>query len=320
MSRPTILLGEAQFSPTARAVLEQVGDVLDFESRDAFRERLPDADAIVVGLELRLEGDLLAAAERLRVIASRTSQLRHLDVAEAARREIAILSIEPDAPALQETSSTAEETMALLLALVRNIPWGFDSVKAGRWERFRYGGHELRGKTIGLVGFGRLGRMVAGYARAFRMRVLAHDPYVEDAAILSLGAESVSLETLLRSSDAVAILCTWSDETRGLIGAPQFRLMREEAVFVNTARGEITDEGALLEALETGSIAGAAVDTLAGEQPDGSHLVGNALVEYARTHENLIVLPHLGGATVEATERTQLYISQKLAAWLEGAA
>jgi D-3-phosphoglycerate dehydrogenase len=319
MVRPTILLGESRFSPSARAVLEEVGDVLDFGSRDAFLERLPRADAIVVGLELHLKGELLAAGERLRVIASRTSQLRHLDVAEAARRGIAIISIEPDARALQETSSTAEETMALLLALVRNVPWAFESVKAGRWERLRYGGHELRGKTIGLVGFGRLGRMVAGYARAFGMRVLAHDPYVEDAVILEFGAEPVSLDTLLRDSHAVAVLCTWSDETRGLIGMPQFRLMRQEAVLVNTARGEITDEQALLDALETGSIAGAAVDTLAGEDPDGAHLVGNRLVEYARTHENLIVLPHLGGATVEATERTQLYISEKLAAWLESA-
>jgi D-3-phosphoglycerate dehydrogenase len=318
MSRPTILLGEPRFSPAARALLEEAGAVIDFESADAFRRRLPEAHAIVVGLELRLERELLATATSLRVIATRTSQLRHLDVDEAARREIAILSIEPDAPALQETSSTAEETMALLLALVRNLPWAFDSIKAGRWERVRYGGHELRGKTLGLVGFGRLGRMVAGYARAFGMRVLAHDPHVEDAALIEREAEPASLDDLLRESDAVVVLCTWSDETRGLLGAREFGLMRETAVLVNPARGEITDERALLEALESGSIAGAAVDTLAGERPDGSHLAGNPLLEYARTHENLIVLPHLGGATVEATERTQLYISEKLAAWLAG--
>ena len=320
MSAPTILLGESQFSPAARAVLERAGTVLDFESREAFLERLPNADAILVGLELRLTAEVLAAAERLRVIASRTSQLRHLDVAEAERRGIAVLFIEPDAPALQDTSSTAEETIALLLALLRNIPWAFDSVKAERWERFRYGGRELRGKTIGLVGFGRLGRMFARYAQAFELRVLAHDPYVAPAAIVDLGVEPVSLETLLAESDAVAVLCTWSDETRGLLGERELGLMRKGAVLVNTARGEITDERALLAALESGALAGAAVDTLAGEQPDGSHVVGNPLVEYARTHENLIVLPHLGGATVEATERTQLYIAEKLAAWLEGAA
>jgi D-3-phosphoglycerate dehydrogenase len=320
VSRPTILLGESRFAAPARAVLERVGTVVEFEHGPAFVERLRAADAVVVGLELRLGGDLLAAAERLRVIATRTSQLRHLDAAEAARRGIAVISIEPDAPALRETTSTAEETMALLLALVRNIPWAFDSVKAERWERARYGGRELRGKTIGLVGFGRLGRMVAGYARAFGMRVLAHDPYVEDAEIAERGAAPVPLAALLRESDAVVVLCTWSDETRGLIGTRELELMREDAVLVNPARGEIADEAALLAALEAGSIAGAALDTLADEDPGGAHLAGNPLVAYARTHENLIVLPHLGGATVEATERTQVYISEKLAAWLEGAA
>ena len=181
----------------------------------------------------------------------------------------------------------------------------------------RYGGHELRGRTIGLVGFGRLGRMVAGYATSFGMRVLAHDPYVAAAEIAAAGAEPVTLDALLGDSDVVSIHCTWSDETRGLIGARELGLMRPTAVLVNTARGEITDEAALLDALERGAIAGAAVDTLADERPDGSHLVGNPLVGYAREHENLIVLPHLGGATVEATARTQLFICERLAAWLE---
>jgi D-3-phosphoglycerate dehydrogenase / 2-oxoglutarate reductase len=315
--RPTILVGESQFAPSARAVLERAGDVLDFGTIADFTERLPRADAVVVGLELHLRGELLARAERLRVIASRTSQLRHLDALEAERRGIEILSIEADAPPLRETSSTAEETMALLLALVRNIPWAFDSVKGERWERFRYGGTELRGKTIGLIGFGRLGRMVARYAAAFEMRVLAYDPHVEDGVLVQHGVEPATLEHLLGESDVVSLHCTWSDETRGLIGAHELNSMKSGAVLLNTARGEITDEEAMLDALESGTLAGAAIDTLAGEQPGGEHLIGNPLVAYARTHENLIVLPHLGGATSEGTERTQVYISTKLADWLE---
>ncbi len=317
MSRPTILIGESRFAPAARAILERVGSVLDFETPAVFADRLTDVEAVVVGLEVHLRADLLSQATRLRVIASRTSQLRHLDVDEAARRDIAVLSIEPGAPALLDTSSTAEEAVALLLALVRNVPWAFDAVKDERWERVRYGGRELRAKTIGLVGFGRLGRLVARYAQAFEMRVLVHDPHVDDADIAAHGAEATTLEVLLRESDVVSLHCTWSDDTRGLIGARELGLMRPSAVLINTARGEITDEAALLAALESGSIAGAAVDTLAGELPDGAHLVGNPLVEYARNHENLIVLPHLGGATEEATERTQVFISEKLARWLE---
>src|SRR5205085_7359980 len=293
---PTILLAESRFSEAARAELERVGEVVPFER---FEQELPRADAIVAGLELELGRSVLDRAPRLRVIATRTSQLRHVDVEEAQRRGIEILRIEPDDPLLRDTPSTAEETFALALALLRNVPWAFDAVKEERWERARYGGHELAGKTIGLVGYGRLGRMVAGYARAFGMHVLAHDPYVEVE-----GAEAVSLEDLLRRADVVSIHCTFDEETRGLIGSRELALVRPSAVLVNTARGEIVDEAALLRALEDGRLAGAALDTLAGERPDGSHLRDNPLVRYARKHENLIVVPHLGGATVEATERT----------------
>jgi D-3-phosphoglycerate dehydrogenase / 2-oxoglutarate reductase len=295
-----ILLAEP-FTERARRVLDDVGEVVDWDET-----RLGDAEAVVTGLELHLRKPLLDRMPKLRVIASRTSQLRHLDLDEAAERGIAVLSIDPDAPALKETSSTAEETFALLLALVRNLPWAFDALKHERWERRRYGGHELKGKTLGVIGYGRLGRMVANYARAFGMRVLVNDP----------GENGASLDELLRESDVVSVHCTFDESTRGLLGEEQFRSMKPTSYFVNTARGEITDERALLAALEQGWIAGAAVDTLAEEQPDGSHVRGNPLVEYARTHENLIVLPHLGGATEEATERTQLYIAEKLAEWL----
>ena len=305
---PTILVAESTLTEAARAELEGVGEVVPFER---FEEELPRADAILAGLELELDGAVLERAPRLRVIATRTSQLRHIDLDEAARRGVEVLFIEPDDPLLRATSSTAEETFALVLALARNVPWAFESAKAGRWERARYGGHELAGKTIGLVGYGRLGRMVAGYARAFGMDVLACDPYLE-----IMDAAAVSLEDLLRQADIVSIHCTFSEETRGLIGERELALVRPSALLVNTARGEIVDEAALLAALEGGRLAGAALDTLAGERPDGSHLRDNPLVRYAREHENLIVLPHLGGATVDATERTQLYMAKRLAAFL----
>lgn len=313
MTQPTILVAESVFAPSARAILEQVGSVLDFESFSQFVKRLPEADAVVAGLEVRFDAELLDRAPRLRVIATRTSQLRHLDLEEAERRGIEIIFIRPDDPLLQITSSTAEEAFALLLALARNVPWAHESVKRGEWQRARYGGTELRGKTLGLVGFGRLGRMVAEYANAFRMRVVAYDPHVDDVTIVGGSAEPVSLDALLRESDAVSIHCTYSAETAGLIGKDEFAAMREGALFVNTARGEITDEAALLDALKSGHLGGAAVDTLAGELPDGAHLREHPLVDYARTHENLIVLPHLGGATAEATERTQVYIAEQLA-------
>src|SRR5262245_8389914 len=158
MRRPTILVAESAFAPRARAVLEQAGRVLDFESRSSFDRRVAEANAIVAALEVRFDSALLERAERLRVLASRTSQLRHVDLEAARRRGVEVIFIDPSDPVLQEISSTAEEAFALLLALARNVPWAFESVKRGEWERARYGGVELRGKTLGIIGFGRLGR------------------------------------------------------------------------------------------------------------------------------------------------------------------
>lgn len=316
MHCPKILLGESSFSEPARRVLTACGEVLDFHSYENFCRRLPEADAIVVGLEVALRKPLLDRASRLRVIASRTSELLHIDVEEARRRGIEILRNEPDAPALQQTTSTAEATMALLLALARKAPWAFDSLKRGRWERSSFMGPELQHKTIGLIGFGRLGRKVASYAQAFGMRAIAHDPNVPAELMADQGVESVSLEELLRRSDVVSVHCSYSPDDAPLLRDEHFRLMKPSALFINSARGEITNERALLDALVEGRIAGAAIDTLAGEEPDGSHLQDNPLVAYARVHDNLLILPHLGGATVEATERTQLYISERLADYL----
>jgi D-3-phosphoglycerate dehydrogenase len=309
---PLILLGERRFAESARAELERVGRVEPFA--DAL---LPEADALVVGLELRLDRPLLERGERLRAIATRTSQLRHIDLDYAAERGIKVLSIDPAAPLLRETSSTAEETWALLLALVRNVPWAFDSVKEERWERARYGGHELQGKTLGVIGYGRLGSMVARYGRAFGMTVLATDPKLAPGERVD-EVEGVSLDDLLARADVVSLHCTFNDATTGLLGEAEFARMKPGAFFVNTARGEISDEAALLRALEDGRLAGAAIDTLAGEGPQGEHLPGNPLVAYARDHESLIVVPHLGGATAEATERTQLFIVRRLVEFLEG--
>jgi D-3-phosphoglycerate dehydrogenase / 2-oxoglutarate reductase len=305
---PKLLIAERRLCDEARAELAAVGEIVPFEQ---FEDQLPWADAIVAGLEIDLDRRVLERTTRLRVIATRTTQLRHVDVDEARRRGIDLLSLEPGDPALQATPSTAEEAFALALALLRHIPWAFDSVKAGRWERARYGGRELAGKTIGVVGYGRLGRLVARYARAFGMHVLAHDPHADLRDV-----EAVTLAELLHRSDVVSLHCVFDEETRGLLGAAELALMRPTAVLVNTARGELVDEGALLAALERGELAGAAVDTLAGERADGSHVREHPLVRYARSHENLIVVPHLGGATVEATERTQLAIARKLAAYL----
>src|SRR3989338_725386 len=151
-----ILIAEKEFSQGAKKILARRGKVHDFKSRGHFFKNLKNADALVTGLEIKLSKDVLTRAPRLKLIGSRTTQLRYIDLNECKRRGIKVVNIKADSPVLRKTPSTAEETIALMLALMRKIPWAFESLKRKEWKRKYYGGFELYEKTIGLIGFGRL--------------------------------------------------------------------------------------------------------------------------------------------------------------------
>jgi lactate dehydrogenase-like 2-hydroxyacid dehydrogenase len=245
----------------------------------------------------------------LRVVANAAVGYDNVDVDAAARLGIVVCNT----PAVLD-ETTADLAFALILAASRRVSHAEADLRAGRWPGWgitQYLGRDVYGAMLGLVGYGRIGKAVARRATGFGMEVVHY-------ARRDTGERDfcANLDDLLRRADIVSIHCTFDESTRGLIGDRELALLRPSAVLVNTARGEIVDEAALLRALEDGRLAGAALDTLAGERPDGSHLRDNPLVRYAREHENLIVLPHLGGATVEATERTQLHIAKRLAAFL----
>lgn len=306
----TILIAEKNFNSRAKNILAEGGKVIDFVSDRTFFSNLSSADVLVTGLEVKLSKAVLDKAINLKLVGSRTTQLRYIDLNECHKRGIKIVNIKADSSVLKKTYSTAEETIALMLALLRNIPAAFDSIKKGEWDRKKYAGIELYGKTIGLIGLGRLGRMVAKYSTAFGMKVLAYDPFVSRGEMKEHGVYKADLADVLRKSDIVSLHSVYNDSTLGMIGEKHFKMMKPSAIFINTARGEITDEKALLGALSGGRIFGAALDTLSNEIPDGSHIRNNPLVEYAKKNTNLIIVPHLGGSTKEANERTQVYISE----------
>lgn len=305
-----ILIAEKDFSEEAKKILAKAGDVFDFVSMDDFFKNLTSAEVIVTGLEVKLNKNTLDRAKKLKLIGSRTTQLRYLDLGECSKRNIKVVNIKANSAILKKTFSTAEETIALILSLLRKIPYAFESIKRKEWDRKKYAGLELNGKTLGLIGFGRLGRMVAFYGHAFGMKVLAYDPFVDASEMKKEHAKKLSLKEILKKSDVVSLHSVYNDSTFGMIQEKHFRIMKPMAIFINTARGEIIDEKALLKALERKWIYGAALDTLSNESPDGSHLLKNPLVEYARENDNLIIVPHLGGSTKEANERTQIYISK----------
>src|SRR5262245_5867775 len=311
MSFLRILISEPTgFSKAATEVLGQLGEpVLVDLDRMGLLAAVRDADVLWVRLRNRIDAEVMAAAERLKIVVTPTTGLNHIDLEEADRRGIRVLSLRGETDFLKNIRATAEHTIALMLALLRNVPAAMAHVHDGGWNRDLFKGRELHGKTIGVAGYGRLGRIVARYLQAFDTRVLAADPRIDVAAVAP-GVTLVSLPQLLREADLVTLHVSLSDETQGFFGREQFAAMKPGAWFINTSRGELVDEAALLDALQSGHLAGAALDVLGQEQSAG--MSAHPLVAYARKHEHLIVTPHIGGCTVESMEGTELFLARKL--------
>jgi D-3-phosphoglycerate dehydrogenase len=299
-----------RFSAEARTALQALGQVDEVEAdRDFLLQHVADYDVLVVALRNTIDAALLEHARRLKVIVTPTTGLNHIDQAAARSRNITILSLQGETGFLNQVSATAELTWGLLLALLRHIPAAHASVMQGRWDRNAFYGHELKDKTLGIVGCGRLGSMVARYGLAFRMSVLAHDIRPAEQE----GVAFVALPELLQRSDVVSLHLPLNDATRNFFDACCFARMKQGAVLLNTARGELVDTSALLDALGNGRVAGAAMDVLADETSlDPEWLGRHPLASYARTHGNVLISPHIGGVTHESVSSTNLFMIRKL--------
>jgi D-3-phosphoglycerate dehydrogenase / 2-oxoglutarate reductase len=257
-------------------------------------------DALVVRSQTRVDAELLAAAApRLSVVAVASVGTDRVDLPAAAEAHVAVIN----APT-GSTVAAAEHTMALLLALLRRIPSADASVRRGEWERARYVGAELQHRTLGIIGLGKIGREVAKRAVAFEMRVIAHDPFLTPGQASAQVSALVELPELLATADVVTVHVTLTPQTRGLIGPAQIAAMKPGAVLVNVARGGLVDEAALAAALNSGHLAGAAIDVFTTEPmtPD------NPL----RDAPNTILTPHLGASTAEAQERAGVEMAERL--------
>ena len=266
------------------------------QGRTAKLERaLASAQALIVRSETRVTADLLTRGPNLRVIARAGTGVDNIDVHAATRRGIAVMN----APGAN-TVSAAEHAMGLLLAQARHIPWAAEAMRRGEWDRKRFEGTELRGKTIGIVGLGRIGGHVAQLARAFGMQVVGHDPYLSPERAAELQLKLLPLEQLLRQADVVTLHVAHTEQTHHLINAARLKLMKPTAVLVNTARGELVDEAALADAVREKRIGGAAIDVFAVEP-----LPADAPL---RKLERVILTPHLAASTAEAQERVSVEI------------
>lgn len=309
-----ILIAESDgFPPDAVSLLSEYGEVAqtNLDTAGLWRE-IAAADVLWVRLRNRIDAKLMAAAPGLKIIASPTTGLNHIDTDEAKRQGIEVISLRNESAFLRDIRATAELTIALILALLRNLPAASRHVREGGWDRDLFKGRELYGMTAGVVGYGRLGRIVARYLRAFDVDVLAADPFVPEDQV-EPGVRLVPLPELLAASDLVTLHVNLTHETEGVFGAAEFARMKPGAWFINTARGELIDEAALLEALRSGRLAGAAVDVLTGEQEG---VADNRLAAWVREHDNLIVTPHIGGCTGESMKKTEIFLARRVCASL----
>jgi D-3-phosphoglycerate dehydrogenase / 2-oxoglutarate reductase len=265
------------------------------------RAALARYDAIWLRLHLQVQRTDLPPKPRCRFVVTATTGVDHIDVKAAHRAGIEVISLRGHSAFLKTISATAELTIGLILGLLRQIPAASESVRRGEWKRDLFKGRELQGKTAGIVGYGRLGRKVARYLKAFGMPVLVYDPHVRGIA------QERSLEQLLRKSDLVSVHVSLTPETERMFTARRFAQMKRGSWFVNTSRGAVVDERALLAALKSGRLAGAALDVLCGEpRIDRKH----PLVRYAAANSNLLLTPHIGGAACEAMAKCENYLAQ----------
>jgi D-3-phosphoglycerate dehydrogenase len=277
---------------------------VDVDANGDLADRIGDYDAIVIRSATTLDAGLIARADRLKVIGRAGVGIDNVDVEAATRRGIVVANA-PESTVI----SAAEHTIGLLVALARNIPQAHAALKQGRWERSSYGGVELAGKTLGVLGFGRIGQQVASRAVGLGMRVVAFDPFVAADRYRELGAERVATpDELYAEADFVTLHLPLTDETRGSIGAEAFALMRDGVRLINAARGELVDEAALVEAVQSGKVAGAALDVFSSEPYSGP------LLELPQ----VVVTPHLAASTEEAQDRAGVIVAEQVAAALEG--
>lgn len=283
------------------ALLREAGlkvDVKPTITREELKAAVKDYEAVVVRSRTKITEEIINAAPKLKMIARVGVGLDNIALKAAEAMGVKVLHA-PEAV----SDSTAEHTLTLILAQARKIPAADASMKRGEWAKTGLMGRQLKGKTLGVVGFGRVGSRVGRVARALGMRVLAYDVVLNEALLREVGAEAVALEELLRSSDVVTLHVTLTPETRHLIGRRELGLMKRGAVLVNAARGGLIDEGALLDALKNGQLGGAALDVYEEEPPTRQEL---------QKLPNIVSTPHIGAQTEEAQREAGLVVARKI--------
>ncbi|MCZ7578319.1 MAG: phosphoglycerate dehydrogenase [Dehalococcoidia bacterium] len=303
--RPRILIADP-VAPEGIEMLRTAGDV-DVNTglaADTLIGIIGNYDALVVRSETKVTRPVIEAATRMQVIGRAGVGVDNIDLDAATERGVIVVNAPQG-----NTIAAAEHTLALLMALARHVPQADASMRSGKWDRKNYLGTEIRGKTLGIVGLGKIGSEVARRAVAMEMRVLAHDPFVPAERVRALGVESVDFEQLIMLSDFITVHPPLTASTQGTIGEAEMARMKDGIRLINVARGGIIDEAALVAAVASGKVAGAAIDVFTAEPPRDNPLIGDP---------RIIVTPHLGASTAEAQERVAVDVAEQIVEVLAG--
>jgi len=310
MSKINIVNLESEnYSEKAATLLKTCGNLSlhNFQSVEDASKALEFADIVISRLRFILDEKLLSKAKNLKIVATPTTGTDHVDTDYLEKRGVKFIALKGERLFLDNIFATAEFTIALTMSLMRNVNSAQNSVLKGNWSRDLFKGFELEGKTVGIIGLGRLGTRVAHYFNAFGAHIVANDikkvahkPYVK----------LKSIEALLSESDIVSLHIDYSRDNYHFINSEKLSLIKEGAFFINSSRGGCVDEKALYDALVSNRLRGAAIDVMEGEL-DGSFKT-SPLFEYARKNSNLIISPHIGGATFESMEKTEIFIAEKI--------
>ena len=284
----------------------------------ALTTALADAHALLdASMRVPITGDLIAAAPELKIISCATTGADHIALDATSKRGIVLRTLKEDGDLIHNITPAAELSWTLLLACARKLTGAVAHTREGRWERELFPGIMLRGRQLGLVGCGRIGQWMSRYAEAFGVSAVGYDPYADP---WPASIRSMDLEELFASSDFISVHVHLTDETRGLVSRSLLERVKPGAIFINTSRGAIADESAVLDLLTSGRLAAAGLDVLEGEPNVADH----PLVAYARTHDNLLITPHCGGFSPDAVRLVCRRAAEKIAAHLglneEGAA
>jgi D-3-phosphoglycerate dehydrogenase len=303
--RPVVLIAE-ELAPSALEVLADDFDVrhVDGADRAALLPALAEAHAVIVRSATQIDAEAVAAAPRLKVVARAGVGLDNIEVPAATAKGVMVVN----APT-SNIVSAAEQAVALLLAVARNTASASAALKAGEWKRSKYTGVEVAGKTVGVVGLGRIGVLFAQRMSPFGVRLIAYDPYIQPARAAALGVRLVGLDELLRESDFISIHLPKTPETVGLIGAKELAGVKPGVRIINAARGGLVDEQALADAIADGRVAGAGIDVFAKEPCVASPLFA---------FDNVVATPHLGASTVEAQDKAGLAVARSVKLALQG--